>query len=89
MITPKRFSEMMGVFAKIWPREGFDKNLVDIYYEIIKEAKYTEDADIEAAYKLILATNKYKFPDPSSFIEALGGCPQRELMAKLAFFRDI
>ncbi len=89
MITKKRLMEMMDVFAEIWPRDEVSESLVDVYYETIKDAKYTEEADIEAAYKLILATNKYKFPDPAAFIEALGGCPQRELMTQLAFFRDI
>jgi hypothetical protein len=72
MIKKTRLLEMLVDFAEVWPREITPK-LVDIYWTTIKAAKTTEAENIEEAFKHILATNKYKFPDPSAFIEALGG----------------
>ena len=69
MINKKRLLEMLVDFAEVWPREVTPK-LVNLYADVLKG--YPAE-DIETAFRQVLATNRYKFPDPSAFIEALGG----------------
>jgi hypothetical protein len=89
MIKKTRLLEMLVDFAEVWPREITPK-LVDLYYNTIKEVPYPEEQDIEKAFKYVMSTNKYKFPDPSAFIEALGGVPERitpEIKKQLDYMR--
>jgi len=72
MIRKKRLLEMLIDFSEVWPREITPK-LVDIYFNAIKDSIRPDPESLEIAYRQILATNRYKFPDPSSFVEALGG----------------
>jgi len=72
MIKKKRLLEMLVDFSEVWPREITPK-LVDIYFNAIKDSRCPDTESLEIAYRQIFATNRYKFPDPSAFVDALGG----------------